>query len=100
MDRFASRVDNAQKIRNGVNVTPDANRPALIGIRSVVLICIRMRIWSIIPLLLSTVTAIDLNITSPDSIYSAAALIADGVMDYYWGKDPGGTIGMFTHPYY
>ena len=59
-----------------------------------------MRIWSIISLLLSTVTAIDLNITSPDSIYSAAALIADGVMDYYWGKDPGGTIGMFTHPYY
>ncbi|AWU74615.1 hypothetical protein CAS74_004850 [Pichia kudriavzevii] len=46
------------------------------------------------------VKAIDLDVTSDDSIDSACALIASGLMDYYWGKDYGGTIGMFTHPYY
>jgi mannan endo-1,6-alpha-mannosidase len=44
--------------------------------------------------------AIDLDVSSTDSIYAACKLVASGVMDYYWGKDYGGTIGMFTHPYY
>lgn len=43
---------------------------------------------------------IDLNLTSYDSIYDACKLLSSGLMDYYWGKDYGGTIGMFTHPYY
>lgn len=43
---------------------------------------------------------IDLDINSYDSIYDACKLLADGLMDYYWGNDYGGTIGMFTHPYY
>lgn len=50
--------------------------------------------------LFSLTNAIDLDLTSDDSIYEACKLIASGVMDYYWGKDYGGTIGMFTHPYY
>lgn len=43
---------------------------------------------------------IDLDMNSYDSIYDACKLLADGLMDYYWGNDYGGTIGMFTHPYY
>lgn len=43
---------------------------------------------------------IDLDVSSDNSIYEACKLVASGVMDYYWGKDYGGTIGMFTHPYY
>lgn len=49
---------------------------------------------------LSGVQAIDVDFSSEESIRDACALIADGVMDYYWGFDYGGTIGMFTHPYY
>lgn len=44
--------------------------------------------------------AVDLDVNSYDSIRSACALIADGLMDYYWGYQYGGTVGMFTHPYY
>ncbi|ODQ44977.1 hypothetical protein PICMEDRAFT_35443 [Pichia membranifaciens NRRL Y-2026] len=43
---------------------------------------------------------IDLDVSSYDSIYDACKLLAGGVMDYYWGYEYGGTIGMFTHPYY
>lgn len=44
--------------------------------------------------------ALDVDFDSSDSIHAACALVADGLMDYYWGKDYGGTVGMFTHPYY
>lgn len=54
----------------------------------------------IILALLSLTTALDIDFSSVDSIHDACALIADGLMDYYWGKDYGGTVGMFTHPYY
>lgn len=43
---------------------------------------------------------IDLDVDSFDSIHNACQLLSSGVMDYYWGYDYGGTIGMFTHPYY
>ncbi|GME77766.1 unnamed protein product [Ambrosiozyma monospora] len=52
-------------------------------------------------LLFTTLTnALDLDINSFDSIYAASRLVASGLMDYYWGTKPGGTIGMFTNPYY
>lgn len=44
--------------------------------------------------------AIDLDINDKDSICSAAALVADGLLDYYEGTKSGGTVGMFTQPYY
>ncbi|KAG0676615.1 hydrolase 76 protein [Pichia californica] len=48
----------------------------------------------------NVVQAVDLDLDSYDSIYAACQLLATGLMDYYWGQDYGGTIGMFTHPYY
>lgn len=50
--------------------------------------------------LVTSVKAIELDTNSHDSIYAACQLLATGVMDYYWGYDYGGTVGMFTHPYY
>lgn len=57
-------------------------------------------VLAIVTLLSGFAHGIDLNINSTDSIYNACKLIASGTMDYYWGYDYGGTIGMFTHPYY
>lgn len=45
-------------------------------------------------------SALDLDVTSLDSIKSDCILIADGLMDYYAGDKYGGTMGMFTDPYY
>ncbi|AMD19656.1 HCL495Cp [Eremothecium sinecaudum] len=42
----------------------------------------------------------ELDLDDPDSLRLATALLADGILDYYSGKDPGGTVGMFTNPYY
>jgi mannan endo-1,6-alpha-mannosidase len=50
--------------------------------------------------LASKVHAIDLDVTSSTSICDGAALIADGVLDYYDGTRYGGTVGMFQSPYY
>lgn len=44
--------------------------------------------------------AIDLDLSSRDSICDAAALIQDGVLDYYEGTRYGGAVGMFVYPYY
>ncbi|VEU21342.1 DEKNAAC102688 [Brettanomyces naardenensis] len=44
--------------------------------------------------------AVELDVTSYDSIKAACELLAVGLMDYYWGDQNGGTVGMFTHPYY
>lgn len=49
---------------------------------------------------LSLVNAISLDTNNVTSIKHAAALIADGLLDYYEGNTKGGTIGMFTWPYY
>ncbi|ODQ78245.1 glycoside hydrolase family 76 protein [Babjeviella inositovora NRRL Y-12698] len=51
-------------------------------------------------LLISTVVAIDLDVSSKESICSAASTIAKGVMDYYEGTRYGGVVGMFQQPYY
>ncbi|ODV82960.1 glycoside hydrolase family 76 protein [[Candida] arabinofermentans NRRL YB-2248] len=48
----------------------------------------------------SSTNAIDLDIDSLESIQHATGLLATGLMDYYWGYDYGGTVGMFTNPYY
>lgn len=63
---------------------------------------LRSALTSILALatLTSQAFAIDLNVNSTDSINDACQLIATGLMDYNWGKDYGGTVGMFTHPYY
>lgn len=46
------------------------------------------------------VLAIELDPSSKDSVCDATALIQKGMMDYYDGKNYGGTIGMFQPPYY
>ncbi|OBA20789.1 defective cell wall [Metschnikowia bicuspidata var. bicuspidata NRRL YB-4993] len=49
---------------------------------------------------LPLVGAISLDTNNVTSIKNAAALIADGLLDYYEGTTYGGTVGMFTSPYY
>ncbi|AMD19657.1 HCL494Cp [Eremothecium sinecaudum] len=43
---------------------------------------------------------LQLDLDNLDSLKAATGLVADGLMDYYSGKKPGGTVGMFTNPYY
>ncbi|SCU96023.1 LAME_0F14532g1_1 [Lachancea meyersii CBS 8951] len=45
-------------------------------------------------------SAIDLDVSSKNSICSATALIQDGIMDYYDANNYGGSVGMFQAPYY
>ncbi|ODQ65797.1 mannan endo-1,6-alpha-mannosidase [Nadsonia fulvescens var. elongata DSM 6958] len=42
----------------------------------------------------------DLDINDNDSIISGMDLLAHGLMDYYEGTKYGGTVGMFSWPYY
>lgn len=56
-------------------------------------------IWAT-ALLASCVQCIDVDFDDNDSIYDACKLLSTGLMDYYWGDDYGGTIGMMTNPYY
>ncbi|KAH3660575.1 hypothetical protein OGAPHI_007161 [Ogataea philodendri] len=58
-----------------------------------------MNIFGIL-LLVGSALSVDLDVDSVDSIREATALISTGLMDYYWGYQKGGTIGMFTNPYY
>lgn len=48
----------------------------------------------------ATAAAIALDVSSTDSICTAAKAIVRGQMDYYEGLKYGGTVGMFTSPYY
>lgn len=64
-----------------------------------------MRVFSISKLAacltaVSLAGAVSLDLSDTDSVNSALALIAKGLMDYYWGYQYGGTVGMFTSPYY
>lgn len=54
----------------------------------------------LLPLLVAVVSCIPLDTNNVTSIKYAAALVADGLLDYYDGKNYGGTVGMFTWPYY
>lgn len=47
-----------------------------------------------------SIFALDLDVTSKDSICSATALIQEGMLDYYTGTRYGGTPGLFQAPYY
>lgn len=61
----------------------------------------RLGIWSYLILSISSlVSAIDLDTSSKDSICSATSLIQQGIVDYYDGYKYGGSVGMFTQPYY
>ncbi|CCE78855.1 Piso0_000887 [Millerozyma farinosa CBS 7064] len=44
--------------------------------------------------------AVDINPGDVDSVCSAAKKVADGEFNYYEGIKKGGTVGMFTYPYY
>lgn len=46
------------------------------------------------------VTAIELDVTSPDSIKRAARIAADGMMTWYKGNVTGGIPGLLPGPYY
>lgn len=60
-----------------------------------------MKFSCILPLLLSSVvSAIWLDTNNRTTIVEDTALIAKGLLDYYEGYQYGGTIGMFTAPYY
>lgn len=49
---------------------------------------------------LAPTVAIDLDVTSKQSICDALTTVCQGVMSYYDGYRPGGVIGMFVSPYY
>lgn len=50
--------------------------------------------------MVTTVASVELDIDSMDSICAAAKVVADGEWNYYEGNKKGGTVGMFTTPYY
>ncbi|KAG5362815.1 Mannan endo-1,6-alpha-mannosidase DCW1 [Yarrowia sp. B02] len=41
-----------------------------------------------------------MDLDKPDTVHEALSLVAGGLMDYYDGTRPGGTVGMFVAPYY
>ncbi|AMD20241.1 HDL503Cp [Eremothecium sinecaudum] len=43
---------------------------------------------------------ITLDISSRESICAATDIIQNDIMDYYWGSEYGGVVGMFVYPYY
>ncbi len=49
---------------------------------------------------ISLVHSIDLDITDVSSITKATSIIQDGLLNYYMGTKYGGTVGMFSDPYY
>lgn len=49
---------------------------------------------------LASVSAVWLDTNNVTTIKLACALVAQGLLDYYEGNTYGGTIGMFTWPYY
>ncbi|KAI0464551.1 hypothetical protein LJB42_002166 [Komagataella kurtzmanii] len=49
---------------------------------------------------LSPAKGLELELSDLSSLQHATSLVADGLMDYYEGFHLGGTIGMFTNPYY
>lgn len=59
-----------------------------------------MNKWLIINLLITTVLGVELDLSDIDSVCAAAKVIADGEWNYYEGNRYGGTLGMFTPPYY
>ncbi|GMM44277.1 putative mannan endo-1,6-alpha-mannosidase [Pichia kluyveri] len=54
----------------------------------------------IITLFVSLTNCLDLEVGDKDSVCDAATLLIEGIMDYYEGIRPGGTVGMFQAPYY
>lgn len=56
--------------------------------------------WLILPILVSWVSAVDIEFSDTDSVNSGLKLIAKGLMDYYNGNDSGQVPGMFANPYY
>lgn len=50
--------------------------------------------------LIASVQAVWLDTNNVTTIKEATALIAKGLLDYYEGTKYGGTVGMFTWPYY
>lgn len=59
-----------------------------------------MLILPLLPLLFPFSSAITVDFSSRGSICEATELVADGVLDYYEGTRYGGTVGLFTYPYY
>ncbi|KAK6204444.1 defective cell wall [Scheffersomyces amazonensis] len=62
--------------------------------------CILPIIIGSLTLFNNAVNAIWLDTNNVTTIIEATALIAQGTLDYYEGYKVGGTIGMFTAPYY
>ncbi|EEQ38762.1 Mannan endo-1,6-alpha-mannosidase DCW1 [Clavispora lusitaniae] len=59
-----------------------------------------MRFFIALFALLAAVRAVYLDTWNVTTIKQATALIAEGLLDYYEGTKYGGTIGMFSAPYY
>ncbi|ODV68719.1 mannan endo-1,6-alpha-mannosidase DCW1 precursor [Hyphopichia burtonii NRRL Y-1933] len=53
-----------------------------------------------ITLLVQLVVSVELDINDKDSICEAAKSVVQGELNYYEGTKYGGTVGMFSNPYY
>ncbi|KAK7687574.1 mannan endo-1 [Cerrena zonata] len=60
----------------------------------------QLKSWLLILLLLQQVASVELDIDDEDSICEAAKQVVNGELNYYEGTKKGGTIGMFSNPYY
>lgn len=49
---------------------------------------------------MTAVFALQLDTSSSSSVCSAASTVAKGLLNYYEGTKYGGTVGMFSYPYY
>lgn len=58
-----------------------------------------MQLWFLLALA-AVANAVWLDTNNVTTIKEATALISKGLLDYYEGTTPGGTIGMFTWPYF
>jgi hypothetical protein len=59
-----------------------------------------MRTQLLLSALLSVGQAIELDVSSPDSIKSAAKIVAKDLVAWYSGDQPGQSPGMLPDPYY
>jgi len=57
-------------------------------------------LWLLAYLAVGQVDSLSLDPTNADSIKAAASAVAQGMMKYYTGNNPGDTPGLLPQPYY
>ncbi|GMM33881.1 putative mannan endo-1,6-alpha-mannosidase [Saccharomycopsis crataegensis] len=60
----------------------------------------KISILTLVTCLTQTISALEIGITNYGLLQGATGQVAAGMLDYYEGTKYGGTIGMFSYPYY